>query len=67
MHGARLCLKPALSLTCCVTLGKFLNLSEPPFPHLPKDDSNCTLPRGISLRINERVLGAGLSTWVSAW
>ena len=67
MHGARLCSKPALSLTCCVTLDKFLNLSEPPFPRLLKDDSNCALPHGILLRVNERVLGAGLSTWVGAW
>lgn len=36
---------PAPESICCVTLGKCLDLSEPLFPHMQRD--NCTFSEGL--------------------
>ena len=52
-----------LSPTCCVTLGKSLNLSEPPFIH-PRNESNNPSLR-VGWRLN-KLMSSGCSQWLEA-
>lgn len=47
------CRLPDLLLTSCVILGKLLNLSEPPFPHLSNEHYNCTYHTGLLQLLKE--------------